>query len=182
MGLRFVLVLVGWKKVKHPQLSFFVLRKSELLTGLLQPCVRLTDPLYPVMMTCEMFFSSFYESLLTAEATDPVIANSLLSNVSSTLPSTQANLCDGPLRSDECFLALNGMARGKSPGSDRLPMEFYVKFWPILGTDLVNVLNLCYLSGVMSLTQRRGLISLTFRKGDHFDPRYWHPITLLNVD
>ena len=33
-------------------------------------------------------FSSFYESLhmFTAEATDPAIANSLLSNVSSTLP------------------------------------------------------------------------------------------------
>ena len=62
-------------------------------------------------------FSSLYQSLLTAEATDPVIANSLLSNVSSTLPSTaEADLCDGPLSSDECFVALNGMARGKSPG------------------------------------------------------------------
>ena len=71
---------------------------------------------------------------------------------------TQADLCDGPLSFDECFAALNGMARGKSPGSDGLPMEFYGKFWPILGTDLVNVLNSCYLSGVMSLTQRRGLI------------------------
>ena len=83
-------------------------------------------------------FSSFYQSLFTAEATDPVITNSLLSNVSSTLPSTKADLCDVPLSSDECFVALNGMARGKSPGSDGLPMEFYVKFWPILGTDLVN--------------------------------------------
>ena len=127
-------------------------------------------------------FSSFYESLFTAEATDPAIANSLLSNVSSTLPSTQADLCDGPLSFDECFAALNGMARGKSPGSDGLPMEFYVKFWPILGTDLVNVLNLCYLSGFMSLTQRRGLISLIFKKGDRLDPRNWRPITLLNVD
>ena len=113
--------------------------------------------------------------MFTAEATDPAIANSLLSNVSSTLPSTQADLCDGPLSFDECFAALNGMASGKSPGSDGLPMEFYVKFWPILGTDLVNVLNSCYLSGVMSLTQRRGLISLIFKKGDR-------PITLLNVD
>ena len=74
------------------------------------------------------------------------------------------------------------MARGKSPGSDGLPMEFYVKFWPILGTDLVNVLNSCYLSGVMSLSQRRGLISLIFKKGDRLDPRNWRPITLLNVD
>ena len=78
-------------------------------------------------------FSSFYESLFTAEATEAAIANSLLSNVSSILASTQAYLCDGPLSSDECFAALNGMARGKSTGSDGLPMAFYVKFWPILG-------------------------------------------------
>ena len=74
------------------------------------------------------------------------------------------------------------IARGKSPGSDGLPMEFYVKFWPILGTGFVNVLNSCYLSAVMSLTQRRGLISLIFKKGDRLDPRNWRPITLLNVD
>ena len=127
-------------------------------------------------------FSSFSETLFTAEATDRVIDNSLLSNVSSTLPSTQADLCDGPLSSDECFVALNGMARGKSPGSYGLPMEFYVKFWPILGTDLVDVLNSCYLSGVMFLTQRRGLISLIFKKGDRLDPRNWRLITLLNVN
>ena len=71
-------------------------------------------------MSC---FSSFYQSLFTAEATDPVIAKSLFSNVSSTLPSTQADLCDGLLSSDECFAAI-GMARGKSPGSVGLSMEF----------------------------------------------------------
>ena len=97
-------------------------------------------------------------------------------------PSTQADLCYGPLSSDECFVALNGKARGKSPGLDGLPMEFYVNVWPILRTDLVNVLNSCYLSGVMSLIQRRGLISLIFKKVDRLDPRNWRPITLLNVD
>ena len=111
--------------------------------------------------------------MFTAEVTDPAIANSLLSNVSSTLPSTQADLCDGPLSLDECFAALNGMARGKSPGSDGLPMEFYVKFWPILGTDSVNVLNSCYLSGVMSLTQRRGLV---FRI-----PKFRVPLLLMDI-
>ena len=67
------------------------------------------------MMTSVVFFRPF-ESLFTAEATDPAIANCLLSNVSSTLPSTQADLCDGPLSSDKCFPALNGMARGKWVG------------------------------------------------------------------
>jgi len=51
--------------------------------------------------------------LVTAEATDPLIANSLLANVSSTLSPTQADLRDKPLvpDHDECFVALNGMAR-----------------------------------------------------------------------
>jgi len=127
-------------------------------------------------------FSSFYASLFTAEATDPVIANSLLGNVSAALPPTQADLCDGPFSPDECFVALNGMARGKSLGSDGLPMEFYVKLWPLLGAVFVNVLNSCYLSGVMSFTQRRGLNSLIIKKGDRLDPRNWRPITQLNVD
>ena len=120
--------------------------------------------------------------MFTAEATYPAIANSLLANISSTLSPTQADLCAGPLDPDGCFAALNGMARGKSPGSDGLPMEFYVKFWPLLGADLVNVLNSCYLCGAVSLTQKRDLISLIFKKGDRLDPRNWCPIFLLNVD
>ena len=74
------------------------------------------------------------------------------------------------------------MAHGKAPGSDGLPMEFFVKFWDILGLDLVDVLNSCYLSGSLSLSQRRGIISLVFKKGDRLDARNWRPISLLNVD
>ena len=83
---------------------------------------------------------------------------------------------------DECLAALQGMARSKAPGSDGLPMEFYLKFWNVLGSDLVMVLNSCFDSGSLSLSQRRGVISLTFTKGDRLDPRNWRPITLLNVD
>ena len=37
-------------------------------------------------------------------------------------------------------------------------------------------------SGCLSLSQRRGVLSLSFKKGDRLDPRNWQPITLLNVD
>ena len=34
----------------------------------------------------------------------------------------------------------------------------------------------------VSLSQRRGVTSLSFKKGDRLDPRNWRPITLLNID
>ena len=127
-------------------------------------------------------FASFYGSLFSAEATDPSVQASLLANLPSALSSEQASQCEGHLTAGECFLALQGMARRKAPGLDGLPMEFYLKFWNVLGVDLVSVLNSCFVSGSLSLSQRRGVISLSFKKGDRLDPRNWRPITLLNVD
>ena len=91
-------------------------------------------------------------------------------------------MCDGPLTVAECRAALFGMARRKTPGCDGFPAEFYMTFRDILGDDLVDVLNLCFTFGYLTRTQRRGVISLSFKKGDRLDPRNWHPISLLSVD
>ena len=96
--------------------------------------------------------SSFYSGLFTSTSTDPAARESLLSNICSTLTPEQASSCDGLLTASECRSALLGMAKRKAPGSDGLPMEFYVKFWDVLGEDLVCVLNSCYCDGCMSLS------------------------------
>ena len=98
------------------------------------------------------------------------------------MPPEQSGLCGGPLSLSECHSSLLGMALRKAPGCDGLPVEFYLKFWDVLGPDLVEVLNFCYLSGSLSRTQRRGLIALSFKKGDRLVPRNWRPISLLNMD
>ena len=125
---------------------------------------------------------AFYTSLFSAATTDPVVGASLLGNVSSTLSPDMAALCEGTLTTPECFTALQGMARRKAPGLDGLPMEFYLRFWPVLGSDLVDVLNSCFNSGCLALSQRRGIISLSFKKGDCLEPKNWHPVSLVNVD
>ena len=127
-------------------------------------------------------FSAFYSDLFTASPVDSSAQQSLLSNLSAALSQDQADLCEGYLGVEECREALMGMARNKAPGSDGLPMEFYVKFWDVLGSDLVTVLNSCFDAGLLSSSQRRGVISLSFKKGDRLDPRNWRPISLLNVD
>lgn len=83
----------------------------------------------------------------------------LLSLISmSALSPDMAAFCEGHLSSVECFTAPQGMDRCKTPGLDSLPMEFYLKFWLILGSNLVDVRNSCFDSCCLSLSQRRVVI------------------------
>ena len=127
-------------------------------------------------------FSSFFSTLFSAQPCDPQAQSELFSHVLSSLSAKEASSCEGDLSLEECFAALSGMARRKAPGSDGLPMEFYLKFWHVLDHDLVLVLNSCLREGHLSLSQRRGVISLSFKKGDRLDPKNWRPISLLNCD
>ena len=75
---------------------------------------------------CDVF-RSFYLDLFSAA---PCYLNAhaeLLSNISSVLPFHNSEVCEGLLSHEECFAALQGMAWGKAPGCDELPMEFYLK-------------------------------------------------------
>lgn len=83
---------------------------------------------------------------------------------------------------EECLAALQGMARCKAPGRGGLPMKFYLRFWGVLGSDLIETLNSSFHSGLLSRLQQCGVISLSYRKGDRLDPRNWRPVCLLNVD
>lgn len=124
----------------------------------------------------------FYSALFTAGEIDFSAQDDLLSNLSARLPSDARAQCEGLLSSHEVFEALKGMAHNKSPGSDGLPMEFYLAFWGTLGSDLVEVLNSSFVTGSLPSSQKGALISLIFKKGDRLEHKNWRPISLLNVD
>ena len=119
---------------------------------------------------------SFYLALFTACQCDGDIQNDLLSKVTSCLLPDQVSCCEGYLSLEEVQIALSGMGRGKSPGSDSLPAEFYITFWDVLGADLVEVLNTSFDSGSLTLSQKEALISLIFKKGDRLKHKNWRPI------
>ena len=108
--------------------------------------------------------------------------DSLLETMASLLSEDQAKVCEGRFSQDECFTALKGMAHSKAPSSDGLPVEFYVKFWHVLGADLVLSLTSSFYTVSPFLFQRRGLITPSFKQGDRLDLKNWRPITLLNID
>ena len=93
-----------------------------------------------------------------------------------------AKFCENEISLDDCKNALFSMKLNKSPGSDGLSVEFYQAFCDNLKVYFYNSLKETYQNGYMSETQRKGILSLIFKKGDPTNLSNWRPLTLLNVD
>ena len=91
--------------------------------------------------------------------------------------------CEGLINEVECTSALRDFNSNKTPGTDGLPAEFYRFFWPDICHDLIASYNYAFQHGTMPISQRRGIISLTPKKGkDKTILENLRPISLLNVD
>ena len=131
----------------------------------------------------------FYENLYTSsnnvdiENEMPDIAT-FLDNTEAPKLSEQDKLkCEGELQEFELLNVLKNTANKKSPGSDGFPVEFYKVFWPQCKHFLLNALNTAYNRGLLSTTQRHGVITLLPKKDkDTLFLKNWRPISLLNQD
>ena len=71
----------------------------------------------------------------------------------------------------------------KSPGTDGLPAEFYKLFWKEIHREMINSFNFAFDSGTLSISQRRGIITLIPKPNkDTTSLENLRPISLLNVD
>ena len=90
---------------------------------------------------------------------------------------------DGPLRENEIIQALKSSKNNKTPGTDGLPVEFYKMFWQDIRPYLMAAYEYTYEVGIMSYSQRQGIITLLPKKDkDVLLVKNWRPISLLNVD
>ena len=114
----------------------------------------------------------------------------LLASLDRTLSAADRTHCEGPLAdgtvtAEDLLQALSSTPRGKRPGTDGLPYEFYRTFWGVLGVELAAVFNEAFLSDstvALSPSQRSGSIVLIHKKGDKTTLDNYRPITLLNAD
>ena len=61
-----------------------------------------------------------------------------------------------PLTRPELLAEVEGAARGRSPGLDGLPYEFYVAVIPLIGDHLVGELNAMLEEGELTASLRQG--------------------------
>ena len=98
------------------------------------------------------------------------------------LKEEEANNLEGEITEAECKNALKNMKLNKSPGSDGIPVEFYITFWENIKQMLLESINSSYHNGELSPSQKMGILSLIFKKGDKTMLENWRPISLLNTD
>ena len=128
----------------------------------------------------------FYESLYKSKNLNPeIFKDSVFFNQEniSPLSDEKRTSCEGKITVNECFNALKDFQSRKTPGTDGFPAEFYRFFWSEISKEMTESFNHAFQSGTLSITQRRGIISLIPKKfKDNTILENLRPISLLNVD
>ena len=111
---------------------------------------------------------TYYEKLYKSKEADIVDVDlATINNLQEAprLSDEESNSIEGKITEAEALGSLKKMENNKSPGSDGLPTEFYKFFWKDIGVFLVRSINEGFLSGQMSVTQKRGILLVFPKKG-----------------
>ena len=137
----------------------------------------------------ENFYSKMYTSKISGNNTSDVSEhNNNIHKFIEGLNIPQLNVeeqesLEKDLKFEELKDALTSFADNKSPGEDGFTKEFYEAFFDLLWKDLLNSYNDAFNKRSLSVSQKRGTITL-IPKGDEnlSDLKNWRPKSLLNID
>jgi len=136
-----------------------------------------------IMRELKSFYTDLYSEKqnLTTHCTG--IESIFINKFQLKLSAEDAAHCDNPITENECLKALKTLSNNKTPGTDGLSAEFYKFFWLDVKGCVFDSIVYAFDKGEMSIDQRRGIISLSPKKGkDRLYLKNWRPITLLNTD
>ncbi|GBG74199.1 hypothetical protein CBR_g17911 [Chara braunii] len=161
-------------------------RSHNLIRALQHPFNAQADLAVSTADMCQ-YAADYYTDILTSRRpsgeslSDLQNQNELWQHTTGKLSQQQRLSLDRPLTLVELKEAIQKMARGKSPGDDGLPIEFFEATWEQVGPILLNLFNGVLEGGRLTKDMCRGVITLLYKKGDKLNVRNWRPISLLNV-
>ena len=109
--------------------------------------------------------------------------NDILSKIDKRLDEKKKEYLENDITSTEILDALKKHKNNKSPGPDGIPIEFYKLYWPVVGTDLLEVFRKGLDDSRLAHSQYIAVIKLLYKKGPREEiKKNWRPISLLNTD
>ena len=124
----------------------------------------------------------FYTKLYEDEPIEEEAAEDILSQLSKSLPSEDADTCDEDISAEELKNALFAMESNKSPGSDGITAEFYKTFWHVYIDIFERLIHEILHNNELCNSMKTSTLTLIPKKGDLRRLTNWRPISLLNVD
>ncbi len=128
------------------------------------------------------YVTSFYARLYTSDAGSPGTAeaqDSCWQNVPCiVIDDANADLVNS-LSLEEVGRAIRALPKGKAPGHDGIPMEFFHECEHEIAPDLLQAFTALLKEGKTSAYINKGIITLILKSGDHARLNNWRPITLL---
>ena len=141
-----------------------------------------TSNQFEILSEERKFYETLYKSLRSATFAHPNETFFEAENVAS-LNEEEKLSREGIVSEDECLTALKEFKNCKSPGTDDLSAEFNKFFWTEISSDIIENFNYAFKTGRLSISQRRGIISLIPKKNkDKSLLENLRPISLLNID
>ena len=129
-------------------------------------------------------YTQFYRMLYTEQLITPAnqaTMDSILDIVAPCLSLDAYHKLNEPISLLELGNAAKELARGYSSGPDGQAIDFYVKLWPVIGSDFHSMILDAIRLGKLPKGMNRGLIALLHKGGPTNLLTNYSPITLLNV-
>jgi len=131
----------------------------------------------------ERYYKQLYTSKMKNTEEEKRITQKIFNINSPTLEEEEQEELDKEIEEEEIWKIIKDSPKNKSPGTDGFTNEFYQIFWPHLKTYMLKAYKSALERGELSITQKRGMISLIPKPQKDLDLlKNWRPITLLNQD
>lgn len=177
---------VRWAEEGEKPTKYFCSLESRNYINKIIPCVCKEDGTIinkqdEILQEVKSFYSNLFSY---QEMNQDINIEEILNNLNNhpKLSEEEKASLEGDVSEEEIAFILSKMKNNKSPGTDGFSAEFFKFFFKDLKTFIKNSINEGYKLGMLSVTQREGLITC-LPKGEK--PRQflknWRPITLLNV-
>ena len=91
--------------------------------------------------------SSYFTEIFNNSSSSDVKVNTILDSVWLRLSSNFHNFLDAAFIVEEVKVALFQISPSKAPGKDGFPINFYQKFWGVIGDDVTKICLECLNEG-----------------------------------
>jgi exonuclease III len=136
-----------------------------------------------ILETEEKFYQKLYKKEEEVTTKNKRTESELWNTHGETLDIEEINNLSSKITEEELFNIIKTNPKNKSPGTDGFTNEFYLEYWQLVKGYVTRAINTGLNRGKLSISQRRGIISLIPKpQKDLEEMKNWRPITLLNQD